>query len=247
MRSPLLVSLGLATLTGVGWLVWRWTTPRRPADTAALYANCYGARPALPRATNPAGTLLDAAGEVLERGVRRATEAVASNPTPDDERRAGELAALALGRWRRLDNGVEVDRVQRIATRLVAALPEQRRGEARFLVLDTLDRNAFMAPGPLGYVLRGLVAALDDDALAFVLAHELAHSELGHADDLVRASAAGRRLAQHEGLDGATGAALGVALARAPAVFYDQRQEYAADQPSASFRALDSSAGVRTQ
>ncbi len=55
-------------------------------------------------------------------------------------------------------------------------------GGYHFLVLDTDEINAFAAPGGLIFVSRGMLRLCKtEDQLAGVLAHEVAHVNLGHA------------------------------------------------------------------
>jgi predicted Zn-dependent protease len=55
------------------------------------------------------------------------------------------------------------------------------------MILDSPELNAFATPGGHIFVTRGLVETLaSEDALAAVLAHEVAHIQLQHSVDLVR-------------------------------------------------------------
>jgi predicted Zn-dependent protease len=55
-------------------------------------------------------------------------------------------------------------------------------GGYHFLILDSPDINAFAAPGGLIFVSRGMLRLCkNEDQLAAVLAHEVAHVNLGHA------------------------------------------------------------------
>jgi Zn-dependent protease with chaperone function len=71
------------------------------------------------------------------------------------------------------------ERVGRVTERLQAGVPEAQRLETLVLWLD--DHNAFTTQGRTVYLSRRLLERLpDDDATAFVIAHELAHHRLGH-------------------------------------------------------------------
>jgi Zn-dependent protease with chaperone function len=71
------------------------------------------------------------------------------------------------------------ERVQRVTERLQAGVPEAKRLETLVLWID--DHNAFTTQGRTLYLSRRLLERLpDDDAAAFVIAHELAHHRLGH-------------------------------------------------------------------
>lgn len=71
------------------------------------------------------------------------------------------------------------ERVDRVTERLQRGA----RSEERFqtLVVWLAEHNAFIAPGRTIYFSRRLLERLpDDDAAAFIVAHELAHFHLGH-------------------------------------------------------------------
>jgi len=51
----------------------------------------------------------------------------------------------------------------------------------QFSVLDNEDLNAFALPGGYVYIYSGLLAKLDDDEIAAILAHEVAHIAAKHA------------------------------------------------------------------
>lgn len=75
----------------------------------------------------------------------------------------------------------EVRRLRRIGYRLVAGLPASAY-PYEFHVIHEREINAFALPGGFIYVFRGLLQALPrDDALAFVLAHEITHVDRRHA------------------------------------------------------------------
>jgi Zn-dependent protease with chaperone function len=71
------------------------------------------------------------------------------------------------------------ERVERVASRLQSVVPEGQ----RFIVLVPFidEVTAFTAPGKYIYFSRRLLERFpDDDSTAFVVAHEIAHHELGH-------------------------------------------------------------------
>lgn len=72
-------------------------------------------------------------------------------------------------------------RVQRIGRR-VAGVCGRPDLPFEFHVVDTPDINAFCLPGGFVYVFRGLLQGVpNDDALAFIIGHEIAHAVHRHA------------------------------------------------------------------
>ncbi|HVL67446.1 MAG TPA: M48 family metalloprotease [Vicinamibacterales bacterium] len=72
-----------------------------------------------------------------------------------------------------LDRGRHVSRVQRLFGRLVP--PYLSAGDFRVHVVDNDEWNAFAMPNGSIWVFTGLLDAMDDDEVAVVLGHELAH------------------------------------------------------------------------
>ena len=73
-------------------------------------------------------------------------------------------------------------RVQKIFDRVVPAAQEMR-GDLRYRisVLKSDVPNAFSLPGGRTFITRGLVELLDDDdQIAGVIGHELAHTVMSH-------------------------------------------------------------------
>lgn len=72
------------------------------------------------------------------------------------------------------------ERVRRIGAALVAALPEKAY-PYEFKVLASPEFNAICLPGGFMYVFEGLLTRLpDDDAVAYVMGHEITHASHRH-------------------------------------------------------------------
>ncbi|HET7464563.1 MAG TPA: M48 family metalloprotease [Longimicrobium sp.] len=80
-------------------------------------------------------------------------------------------------------DGWAVEQVRRIEARLQAGVPPEERLET--VILWIPEASAFVMPGRYVYVSRRLVErAMDDEQVAFVIAHEIAHHRLGHVRGL---------------------------------------------------------------
>jgi hypothetical protein len=78
--------------------------------------------------------------------------------------------------------GWALEMVRRVDERLQASRPPEERFES--VILWIPEFNAFTAPGRHVYLSRRLLErARCDDALAFIVAHEIAHHDLGHLPD----------------------------------------------------------------
>ena len=85
-----------------------------------------------------------------------------------------------------LESGPEVARARRIAERLVPPYLEE--SAFRVYVVDNPEWNAMAAPNGSIYVFRGLLRDMDDDEVAIVLGHELAHATHEHSRRSVKKS-----------------------------------------------------------
>ena len=74
----------------------------------------------------------------------------------------------------------EYDRVQTIFNRIIKASHYRNDKNIRFEVLDFEDKNAMAFGGGYFVVLSGLMKVANDDELAYVIAHELAHNSASH-------------------------------------------------------------------
>ena len=95
---------------------------------------------------------------------------------------------VSLGQWLYDELGEEVlfetepwalERVERVLARLTPQRPGKR--ALRVVIPSVTAVAAFTAPGPFIFFNRGLYQLCpDDDTTAFVIAHEIAHHDLGH-------------------------------------------------------------------
>jgi Peptidase family M48 len=112
-----------------------------------------------------------------------------NNLTIEDERRLGvDLNRMILQFHKPLEVGPLPKRLEDAAEPYLASCT--RKGISyTFTVLDCDESNVFSHPGGYVYVCRGLfdwIAEEDDNALEFVVAHEIAHVDLRHALDCLR-------------------------------------------------------------
>jgi len=103
--------------------------------------------------------------------------------TPEQEYYLGRaVAATMLGQYRPLRAPAANEYLNLLGQSLArhSAMPDTF-GGYRFLLLDSPEINAFAAPGGFILVTKGLVlCAANEDELAAVLAHEIAHVQLRH-------------------------------------------------------------------
>jgi Zn-dependent protease with chaperone function len=95
-----------------------------------------------------------------------------------------------------IDSGPDVDRCRRIVDRLLPPYIDPK--QVRVYVVDNKDWNAMAMANYSIYVYSGLMKDMDDDQLAIVLGHELAHATNEHS----------RRQAKEGLISGAAGQAV---------------------------------------
>jgi hypothetical protein len=141
----------------------------------------------------------------------------------DDERRLGaELHAMVMAVNTPLDRGLWLQRVVMAARPLLEAR-SRKEIDYHFTVLDSDAVDAFSLPGGYVYVCRGLFDLIGEDegyALEFVLGHEIAHVDLGHA---LKCVAPGNEASKKRGVDTLTQFFTPVAMG------YPDQQEFEAD------------------
>jgi predicted Zn-dependent protease len=101
--------------------------------------------------------------------------------TPDEEQQFGRRLHEEVRRLYKLPRKPPAaDRVQRLAEPILP-LRTQPEAPCRFFMLPQRVPNAFSHAGGYVYVTQGLLDFVQSDAeLQFLLAHEIAHGELGH-------------------------------------------------------------------
>ena len=77
----------------------------------------------------------------------------------------------------------EFERVSRIVERVVRASHYRDEEKIRFEVVDFEDVNAFAFGGGNFIVFTGLMSIANDDELAYIIAHELAHNAASHNEE----------------------------------------------------------------
>ena len=77
----------------------------------------------------------------------------------------------------------EYERVSRIVERVVRASHYRDEEKTRFEVVDFEDVNAFAFGGGNFIVFTGLMNVANDDELAYIIAHELAHNAASHNEE----------------------------------------------------------------
>jgi beta-barrel assembly-enhancing protease len=111
--------------------------------------------------------------------------------TPEQEHYIGRaVAASLLAQYPPLDDPQANRYLNRLGQALALASDRPETfGGYRFLLLDTDEINAFACPGGLVLVTRGLIGCCEnEDALAAVLAHEIAHVAAKHGLRSIKSS-----------------------------------------------------------
>lgn len=126
------------------------------------------------------GTQKDAIDTVAEK-----TERAARPITESEEYYLGRaVAARILGRYRLYDNPQATLYINEIGQTVALASDRPKTyGGYHFAILDTPEINAFACPGGIILITRGMLSqARNEDEVAAILAHEVAH--VNHKDGL---------------------------------------------------------------
>jgi predicted Zn-dependent protease len=148
--------------------------------------------PAAP--TTPPSSSQDGSAEIdIQAILDRLDQAVKDKEpmTTVDEYYLGRaVAANVLAQYKTLDNPLLTAYLNKICVTITAnsPVPDIFNGY-HVVILDTPEINAFATPGGHIFISYGLIsAAQSEDALAAVLAHEIAHIQLKHAVQIINAS-----------------------------------------------------------
>jgi predicted Zn-dependent protease len=150
----------------------------------ALLAGCTAAK--LTKATADAAQAAGVITEEEHARIDQTTEALRrgfEDLTPQEEHSIGRaVAATLLSRYPALED----ERLDQYVNRVGRAVSDassrpETWGGYHFAVLDSPEANAFAAPGGFVFVTRGMLDLVrDEDELAAVLAHEVAHVVAKH-------------------------------------------------------------------
>jgi predicted Zn-dependent protease len=144
---------------------------------------------------NAAGNALDALSEK-----DRAFETTGEELTWEDEYYLGRaVAAQILKAYPLYDkNSAMVSYLNKICQAIVINSPQPALFNGYHVaILNTQEINAFATPGGHIFITRGLLACADsEDALAAVIAHELAHIQLRHAAAIIEDQRLANELSQ---------------------------------------------------
>lgn len=102
--------------------------------------------------------------------------------TLQEEKEIGFQSAIILSKKYGYYNNLKVNRYVNKVGKSIAEKVSKRPGITyNFFVLNTPEINAFAVPGGFIFITKGALKVLSNEAeLAGILAHEIAHIELGH-------------------------------------------------------------------
>ena len=122
------------------------------------------------------------------KSIEKASETI----TPEEEYYIGRSVAASIATTYPVDQGSYkmTSYLNQICETLVMNSEKPYLYKGYYVViLDTDEINAMATPGGHIFVSRGLIDATDsEDALAAVIAHEVAHIQLGHSVEAIKAS-----------------------------------------------------------
>jgi predicted Zn-dependent protease len=128
------------------------------------------------------GTITTDQAQSINKSVQ-AVDKVFEDITPEQEYYIGRtVAATILSQDKPFDNQAATDYLNTIGQYLaLCSTRPETFGGYHFLIMDTAEINAFAAPGGFILVSRGMLKCCrSEEAVAAVLAHEIAHVENNH-------------------------------------------------------------------
>jgi predicted Zn-dependent protease len=161
----------------------------------------------------------------------------------EEEELAREFMRIVLSSFDLIEDPLIVDYVNKIGQRIVATLPPSQPYAYRFFVVREDVYNAFATPAGNIFVNSGLIEAMEnEEELAGILAHEVAHVQARHISQKIERSkkiglatlagiAAGIFLGAGGGGDVAGAVTIGsIAAGQSAALAYSRENEIQADQ-----------------
>jgi len=130
-------------------------------------------------------------GEGVKAGTATLAQSIkaADSLTPENEYYLGRAVAAQIGaKYKVYSNAALQAYLNKICNTIVINSPRPDIYKGYFVaILDTTEINAFATPGGHIFVTRGLIdCASNEDALASVIAHEIAHIQCRHALTSIR-------------------------------------------------------------
>ena len=137
-----------------------------------------------------AGVVTKDQADSINRGAGAVSKA-AEDFTPEQEHYIGRsVGATLLARYKPYNDSQANNYINMIGASLALASdkPETFSGY-HFQIMDSTEINAFAAPGGFIFVTRGMLGLCkNEDEIAAVLAHEVAHAALGHGIQAIKTS-----------------------------------------------------------
>ena len=90
------------------------------------------------------------------------------------------IAKKVASEFKVSSNPYFIEKVNKIGKR-IAAVCDRKELSYYFYVIEDKERNAFSLPGGYVYIYKGILDLLDEEELAFVLAHEIGHIVSRHS------------------------------------------------------------------
>lgn len=144
----------------------------------------------------------------------------------DKEASIGASIALQAEKELKMDNRVDInERVEKILDK-ITAVSDRHDLVYTIRVVDDDELNAFSLPGGYVFINRGLIEKVDnDDQLAAVIGHEVAHITAKHALKRIQGAYGATALELASALSGHGALAAGISLAANSILFKNSRED----------------------